>query len=114
MKVALRGGLVEALGKHLPPAAVHGENVGILRFEAAAAARLLAIASAWVRSGREREWVPAAVSQLARERPIAAHDIAGWPWTEIDFPEDLEDARHRIAPSLAPVREARLASETRR
>jgi choline kinase len=30
-------------------------------------------------------------------------DVAGLPWTEIDFPEDLERARTQVLPAIAPA-----------
>ena len=37
----------------------------------------------------------------AADHPITCIDVAGWPWVEIDFPEDLARARHEVFPRVA-------------
>jgi choline kinase len=37
---------------------------------------------------------------LVRAGRFGAEDVTGLPWTEIDFPEDLDRARSVILPAL--------------
>jgi L-glutamine-phosphate cytidylyltransferase len=104
MKVSLEGTAVRALGKDLPAAKTHGENVGILKFNAEAAAALFTEADALIAHGRETTWAPAAVDRLARKTTIRGIDVADLPWTEIDFPDDLAHAQRDIWPVISEAR----------
>lgn len=101
MKVKLWHGFVVEFSKNLPVEEPAGENVGILKFGREGGSRLVRHLETLVGLGNTQAWAPAAFEALAREWPLAAvstHDI---PWTEIDFPEDLERAEREIAPTLA-------------
>ena len=100
MKVSLDGHLVRAISKTLPPEQVHGENVGILQFDTQGADLLLGEADRLVRQGDLKAWAPAAVHHAAQTTSIRAVDVSDLPWTEIDFPEDLSGARHRVWPLI--------------
>ena len=100
MKVALQGSYVRAMGKDLPQAESKGENVGILQFDERAADLLFSEADSLIAAGNENQWAPAAVSRIAPKVPIRAVDIAGLPWVEIDFPEDLDQARDQVCPAI--------------
>ena len=64
-----------------------------------------------------RDWLPARVRRLRRRRPLHAVDNRGFPWIEIDFPEDYWRActrraagdrragRHRRPIARAPSRD---------
>lgn len=101
MKVELRHGRLAAMSKSLPAHRTDGENVGILRFDAGAARMLFRQAEALLAQGRRDLWLAAAVERLAQTVPLRGVDIADLPWTEIDFPHDLERARSRIWPQIA-------------
>lgn len=103
MKVATRSGYLGAISKELPAARVHGENVGLLQFDTQGAIRLLTEVSAMIADGGVNHWVPAAVDRVADFVPIRCVNIAGLPWIEVDFPEDLEAARQGIWPAIAPM-----------
>jgi len=100
MKVELSGNRLVTMSKTLESARVHGENVGLLHFLADDARQLFAHAEAILASGGKTQWMASAVQQLARERPLQAVDVRGRPWIEIDFEEDLEEARHRVWPLI--------------
>jgi len=100
MKVAFDGGYLKEMSKELSQVETEGENVGILRFDRHAAALLISEANAFITSGNQRQWVAAACSRVASQSPIRGVDIAGLPWTEIDFPWDLEHARRHISPLI--------------
>jgi len=100
MKVSVTDGLVKGLSKSMPTEHVRGENVGILQFDRDGAETLFREANDLVQSGRVDDWAPEAVSRLSGKHAIRAVDIAGLPWTEIDFPEDLACADREILPSI--------------
>jgi choline kinase len=97
--------------KDLPPAETDGENVGIVKFSAASAARLIAHLDRHVESRGRRDWAPRAFADFAREEPLYAVSTRGLPWIEIDTPEDYRRATSEIYPAIrdavgeiAPVR----------
>jgi choline kinase len=49
----------------------------------------------------ETDWVAAPFNDVARPHRISCMDVAGQPWVEIDFPEDLELARSRTWLAIA-------------
>jgi len=100
MRVTIKGDLVVDFGKDLPPEASHGENVGMIKFGAEAAPRLRVCLERLIADGHEGAWSPLAFRELAREWPLHVVATEGLPWIEIDYPEDLERARHDIAPAI--------------
>jgi choline kinase len=100
MKVKTWGGFAIDFSKDLPPWEAHGENVGILKFGPLGGRRLVAHIDALVAAGDVNAWAPKAVRALAQEWPIRAIDTDGLPWTEIDFPADLDRARSMVGVQL--------------
>lgn len=100
MKVELRRGCLAAIDKRLPSERVHGENVGLLYFSAAAARQLFRETEALLRAGATDTWLAAAVQRLARWVPLRGVDVADLSWIEIDFPDDLERARREVWPRI--------------
>jgi NDP-sugar pyrophosphorylase family protein len=45
-----------------------------------------------------REWAPRAFAAFAAERPLQAIGTRGYPWIEIDFPEDYRRAIREVLP----------------
>lgn len=80
----------------------HGESVGFFRLSAATAAELAGRAGDYVSSGRRHmEYEePLRDMILAHADRFGFEDITGLPWTEIDFPADVEKAR-ALLPELA-------------
>lgn len=103
MKVKLRGNLVIDFSKDLPPDQADGENVGIAKFGIKGGRRLIAHLEALVAAGHVQAWAPLAFRALAREGPLRAVTTAGLPWTELDFPEDLDRAQRVIAPAIGAL-----------
>jgi choline kinase len=103
MKVEVADGRALAIGKQLPADRTHGENVGILSFDADGSSKVLPLAEQIIQNGGEQRWVPTALHHMAATRAveILAVDITGLPWAEIDFPADLEFARHQIWPRIS-------------
>jgi len=113
MKVSFVNGRLKAIAKDMSPDRVCGENVGILKYDAPTAKMLFAEAASIVEGGNERCWSPAALNNIAERTSIRGVDVAGLPWTEIDFPEDLERARNDVwnairTNTFAPQAEAEL------
>jgi len=100
MKVRFDRGRLQEISKSLPTHRTDGENVGILRFDGLAGAELFAAADAIIQTGDIKCWAPAAVDRLAQRVVVRGVDVADLPWTEIDFPEDLEVARNTVWPAI--------------
>ncbi len=96
MKVSLRNGRVVAISKSLESEAADGESIGLIKFDESAVRQLFEAADGIVKSGSRNDWSPAAVSAIAGRAAIRAVDVAELPWTEIDFPADLERARTEV------------------
>jgi choline kinase len=110
MKVKVRGGRVVAMSKAMVAAEADGENVGLLRFDAGAVPVLVDKLDAIVAAGGRRDWAPRAFAAFASERPLYAIGTRGYPWTEIDFPEDYERAVRDILPQIDGVSAATAAA----
>jgi choline kinase len=109
MKVTTWQGFAIDFGKGLPPRAAHGENVGILKFGAEGGRRLVRHIDALLAGGHENAWAPMAFRALAQEWPLRAVPTDGVPWTEIDFPGDLERAWQIVRPAVSHGDERRAA-----
>ncbi len=74
----------------------HGESVGFFRLAPDAAAELAGRAEVYVTSGRTGMEYEEPIRDMILASPpgrFGFEDISGLPWTEIDFPEDVEKAR---------------------
>jgi L-glutamine-phosphate cytidylyltransferase len=100
MKVKVRCGRVVDMSKTMDPTEADGENLGIVKFGAEDAAALVAILDRLVTAGGLREWAPRAFAEFARTRPLHAIGTRGYPWIEIDFPEDYERALREVLPEI--------------
>jgi choline kinase len=100
MKVQVRCGCVTDIAKTIPTAEADGENVGIARFGAEGAAVLVEEMGRLVAGGAARAWLPAAFAAFCRRRPLRVVDSRGFPWIEIDFPEDYWRACTDVLPAI--------------
>jgi L-glutamine-phosphate cytidylyltransferase len=100
MKIKACRGRVAEISKALPTEQTDGENVGIAKFGVAGARLLAGLLDARVAAGGFREWVPHAFADFARVRPLHLVGTRGYPWTEIDFPEDYEHAIREVLPAI--------------
>ena len=100
MKVRVRCGRVVSMSKTMDPADADGENLGIVKFGPDGAARLVEIMSRRIARGGLREWAPHAFDEFAQVRPLHALGTRGFPWTEIDFPEDYARAVAEVLPAI--------------
>jgi L-glutamine-phosphate cytidylyltransferase len=101
MKVQVANGHLVEMSKVMDGARVSGENLGMLHLSAAGVAAAARAGQAIVNTGGERSWLATAINSVAVEHPIRCVDVAGWPWVEIDFPEDLWRARAQVFPSVS-------------
>src|SRR6185295_11420169 len=100
MKVSVRGGRVVDMSKTIPPAGADGENVGIARFGAAGARVLVEEMTRIVEGGALMSWLPEAFRAFSARRTLHAVDPRGFPWIEIDSPQDYWRACTQVAPAL--------------
>jgi len=100
MKIRVRRGRVRDIAKTLSPADADGENVGIVKFGGEGARLLTGFLEQRVAGGGLKDWAPRAFADFARIRPLHAVGTRGYPWTEIDFPEDYERAVREILPAI--------------
>jgi choline kinase len=103
MKVCSAGGLLVEMSKGMRPERVAGENVGVLRLSATTAQHVFEAACTIAAGGDRRAWLASAINRVAVDTPIRCLDVAGWPWVEIDFQEDLARARGDVFPQVAAV-----------
>ena len=99
-KVAIRDRKVIDLGKDLPPASARGESLGLLKFEADGASAMIEVATHQIQEGHEMAWVIEATRAVCKMVPLYGVNVAGLPWTEVDFPNDLEEARKKTWPAI--------------
>jgi choline kinase len=112
MKVCVRRGRIVDIRKDLPPSKVDGENVGIAKFNAAGASRLLAIMDRLSLPARRRNWAPFVFREFARQNALYAVGTRGLPWTEIDTPDDYRRAVHQVFPAIRAACDAEARAET--
>lgn len=107
MMVCIRGGRALHIGRshHAstkdPSWELKGEGVGFFRLERAVAPRLITIIEGLLAQGRERAEYEEALAVLMGEVFCGFEHIGDLPWTEIDFPDDLERAAREVLPALA-------------
>lgn len=101
MKVEMRRGRLLAMSKSLDTSRCGGENLGVLRLDAATAARAFGAAETLFARGADQAWLAEAINAVACRGTVECVDVAGTPWIEIDYPEDLERARRTVWPAIA-------------
>jgi choline kinase len=103
MKVRVRAGRVVEISKSMDASEADGENVGIVKFGPAGAMLLLEQMDALIEAGRLRCWAPRAFLEFALRRPLHAIGTRGFPWIEIDFPEDYRRAIDEVLPKISAL-----------
>ena len=96
MKVKVRKGRVVDISKQMNPAEADGENVGIVKFGPSGAALLTEQMELLVAEGNLKAWAPRAFREFAGLRQLHAISTRGYPWIEIDFPQDYARAQEDI------------------
>ena len=114
MKVCVRGGRVVNIAKTISDDEADGENIGIAKFGAAGAAILVEEMTRLIGEGESRAWVPAAFNAFCHRRPLHVVESRGFPWIEIDFPEDYWRACTDVLPAVDAASSAATAAVPRR
>ena len=107
MKVKISDGLVVDIRKDMDPSEADGENVGVVKFSASGARRLIEEMDALISRGQLRDWAPRAFREFATRFPLHAISTADYPWIEIDFPEDYRRAKEEVFPQINAMAESR-------
>jgi choline kinase len=100
MKVKVRAGAVMDISKAIDPVEADGENVGIAKFGPGGAALLTRQMAQLIAKGNYRAWAPRAFREFAQSRALHVIGTRGFPWIEIDFPEDYQRAINHILPEI--------------
>ena len=100
MKVRVQCGRVREMSKQMRPDDADGENLGIVKFGPQGAKELVKIMDRLVAAGGLRDWAPRAFDAFAQVRPLHAIGTRGFPWIEIDFPEDYQRAVREVLPQI--------------
>jgi choline kinase len=104
MKVRVRRGRVVDMAKTMDPEEADGENLGIVKFGPEGARLLVQKMDALIAAGELKAWVPRAFKAFADERPLHVIGTRGYPWIEIDFPEDYRRAVEVVLPQIETPR----------
>jgi len=105
MRVCIRAGRVVDISKTIPSDDADAENVGIGKFGPEGAAALVTVMNELVAGGALRDWLPAAFAVFCRRRPLHAVETRGFPWIEIDVPDDYWRACAQVLPALEDGRD---------
>jgi choline kinase len=100
MKIRVRAGCVVQIAKTLSPAETDGENVGIAKFGVEGTRVLVEELAKALAGDGAREWLPQAFGAFALRRPLHVVETRGFPWIEIDFPEDYWRACGEVLPAI--------------
>jgi choline kinase len=100
MKVKVRGGQLLDISKTMDPDKADGENVGIAKFGATGASVVAQELEKLIAGGAKKSWAPRAFLEFSKTRPLHAVSTRGFPWIEIDFPDDLRRAQDEILPRI--------------
>ena len=79
-----------------------GESVGFFKFSPEVTTGLLQQAKKYIDSGEKNAPYEEIIRDLLLEYPdkFSFEDISGYPWLEIDFPEDVTRAEEEILPEI--------------
>jgi len=105
MKVKVQKGLIVDISKKMDPVESDGENVGIVKFGRSGARQLTEHIDQFVAEGNLQAWTAAAFRKFAALRPLHAISTRGYPWIEIDFPEDYTRAVEQVFPAIKLLEE---------
>ena len=108
MKVITSGDALKRVGKKLKVEHVTHESIGMIRFNAAGAARFVQkIESLMLHESTLGRWYLSAIDELAADKLVGIADITGLGWCELDNQEDLAHA-NRVVPTwwsrISPLR----------
>lgn len=98
MKVMLDGTRLTEIGKTLPVDTVDAEAIGFYIFRGGGIAAYRDELELAMRDPQGlRRWFPSAIGSLAKKIEVTTISINGLRWAEVDFPVDLQQARHLVS-----------------
>jgi len=101
MMLTTQGNRVWDITRGVPDASqVLGEGVGFYKLDRMAAQALRGLLEAWVASGRDHEEYEEAFRVLFKSYSFGCELVHDLPWTEIDFPEDIDKAEQTVWPQI--------------
>ena len=101
MRVRVVSGLMKEIGKGISLSEAYGEFIGIAKFSKAGAKLLAEALEKIVRRGDLMLWFESAIQWLIDDgHQVHTLNTGGKPWIEIDFLDDLEQARNNIYPKV--------------
>ena len=99
--ITATAGRVLTLSKVLPPAYDEaGEGVGFLKVHKQDIPQLLHAVQSHIEAGSLDMEYEDALKEFFQEVPVGYEKIGGFPWIEIDFPEDIHRASSAILPAM--------------
>jgi L-glutamine-phosphate cytidylyltransferase len=97
MKVMMDGERLTEIGKTLPVDTVQAEANGFYIFNGAGVNAYVNELELAMRDPQAlRRWFPSVVGSLAKKMSISTVSITGCKWAEVDFPQDLQQARDLV------------------
>jgi choline kinase len=87
-------------------AQVLGEGVGFYKLDRIAAHTLRRLLDEWVASGRDHEEYEEVFRALFKSCVFGYELVGDLPWTEIDFPEDIDKAEQSVWPRIQALEAA--------
>jgi choline kinase len=84
-----------------------GESVGFFKFAAEHIPALVEKTRRRMAGLSRRDSLDDVLREAVKSGVVGFEEITGLPWTEIDFPHDLEYARNEVIPALAGRASAR-------
>ena len=106
MKLKLdREGRVTTVGKHVPMDEASGTFLGLAKFSEAGGREALSEVGALIEAGDVNAYFTLAVENIIkRGGSVSAALTDNLPWVEIDFPEELEQAKRDVYPLIAAAK----------
>ena len=99
--VVVRNNRVVALTKRMPTTYdVVGEGVGFLKVAKADGPKLIQAVEGRINCGQLDMDYEDALEEFFRSTEVGYETIGGFPWVEIDFPEDVQRAQNDVLPKL--------------
>lgn len=102
MKIRVEDGKVTSVGKHVTMQGASGTFLGLAWFSTTGSNRMFQELEKIVESGQTNGYFTDAVEELIRGGlAVGACSTRRLPWIEIDFPEELEEARTKVYPKIS-------------
>ena len=110
--VPVKGGRpVEFLKKWTGQADLVGESIGFFKIDPLDIPLIVKASALRSTGDRRRESYDEIIRDLVHEGRFGFEDVTGIPWTEIDFPGDVEVARTEVYPAIATAETASVSGE---